>query len=173
MIGRYLILAAVAAAFAAVVCYADPFFLIFLGAAPLIWVGLPASLIAVILLLVSIHTGRSRRPALTILSVVAVFGCLFGLAIPINHFIQERAVAAAKEYSAQVAPLLEAYRQTHGSYPTSLDHLPSKPPVPRLLRSPDGYRSDGSSYSFFFGQPGGLIATWDYYSKTQTWHLST
>ncbi|HEY5744237.1 MAG TPA: hypothetical protein VIS99_17065 [Terrimicrobiaceae bacterium] len=173
MNGRYLILAAVVVAFAAVVWLMDPFLLFILGVAPLLWIGLPASLFAGILLLVAIRTGRSRRPALIILSVVAAFGCFVGLAIPTNHFIQQRAVAAAKEYPARVAPLLEAYRQDHGSYPTSLDQLPAKPVVPRLLRSSYGYRSDGSSYSFCFGQPGGLIDTWDYDSETQTWHLST
>jgi hypothetical protein len=170
---RYWILAAVAIVFVAVVWLVDPFLLVILGVAPLVWIGLPASLIGVILLLVAIRTGRSRRPALTILSVVAAFGCLVGLAIPTNHFIQQRAVAAAKEYPAQVAPLLEAYRQLHGSYPTSLDYLPTKPSVPRLLRSSYGYQSDGSRYSFCFGQPGGLIDTWNYDSETQTWHLST
>lgn len=159
--------------FVAVVCFVDPFLLIILGVAPLVWIGVPASLIAVILLLVSIRTGRSRRPALTILSVVAAFACLVGLAIPTNHFIQQRAVASAKEYPTRVAPLLEAYRQAHGSYPTNLDQIPAKPSVPRLLRSSYGYRSDGRSYSFSFGQPGGLIDTWDYDSETQTWHLST
>ena len=173
MNGRVLILAAVTTAFAAIVWLVDPFLLFILGIAPLVWIGLPASLIAVVLLLVAIRTGRSRRPALTILSAVAAFGCLVGLAIPTNRFIQQRAVAAAKEYPARVAPLLEAYRQAHGSYPTSLDQLPAKPSVPRLLRSSYGYRSDGSSYSFCFGQPGGLIDTWDYNSETQSWYLST
>ena len=173
MNGRYFILAAVAVVFAAVVWLMDPFLLIILGVAPLLWIGLPALLIAGILLLVAVRAGRSRRPALTILSVVAAFGCFVGLAIPANHFVQQHSVAAAKEYPGRVAPLLEAYRQAHGSYPTSLNQLPTKPVVPRLLRSSYGYRSDGSTYSFCFGQPGGLIDTWDYDSETQTWHLST
>lgn len=170
---RYSTLATIVVVFVAVVWLMDPFLLLILGVGPLLWIGLPASLIASILLVVAMRTGRSRRPALRILSVVAAFGCFVGLAIPTNHFIQQRAVAAAKEYPARVAPLLEAYRQAHGSYPTSLDQLPSKPFVPRLLRTSYGYRSAGSSYSFCFGQPGGLIDTWDYDSETQTWHLST
>lgn len=173
MNGRHLIQAGVAVAFAAVVWFVDPFLLIILGVAPLLWIGLPSSFVAVILLLVAIRKGRSRRPALTILAAVAAFGCLVGLAIPTNHFIQQRAVAAAKEYPARVAPLLEAYRHAHGTYPTSLTQLPTKPSVPRLLRSSYGYRSDGRTYSFCFRQPGGLIDTWDYDSKTRTWHLST
>jgi hypothetical protein len=173
MNARRLILAAIAAALVAVVWFADPFLLILLGVAPLVWIGLPASLGAVILLLVAIRTGRSRRPALRVLSVVGVFVCLVGLAIPTNHFIQQRAVTAAKAYPARVAHLLEAYRQTHGSYPKSLDQLPSKPSLPRLLRNSYGYRSDGRRYWFCFDQPGGLIDTWNYESETQQWHLST
>lgn len=173
MNGRYFIITAAAAAFVAAVWFMDPFLLFILGVAPLVWIGLPASLIAVVLLFAAVRTGRSRRPALTTLVVVTVFGCLVGLAIPANHFIQAHAVTAAKEYPARVAPLLEAYRQAHGSYPASLDHIPAKPSVPRLLRSTYGYRSDGSSYTFYFPQPGALIDTWHYDSKTQRWHLST
>ncbi len=168
-----MILAAVTSAFAAVVWFVDPFLLIVLGVAPLVWIGVPASLVAGILLLVAIRTGRSRRLALTVLSVVGVFAGLVGLAIPTNHFIQQRAVTVAKAYPTQVADLLEAYRQAHGSYPTSLDQLPNKPSLPRLLRNSYGYRSDGRSYSFCFDQPGGLIDTWNYDSETQQWHLST
>lgn len=170
---RLTILAVVLAAFGAVVWFADPFLLIFLAVAPLLWIGLPALLIAGILWVSALRTGRSSRAATTIFSVVAAFACFVGLTIPANRFIQQRAVAAAKAYPAQVAPLLEAYRQSHGTYPTSLDQLPTKPSVPRLLRSSYGYRSDGSRYSFCFPQPGGLIDTWDYDSETRTWDLST
>ena len=164
-----------AALFAAVVWFMDPLFLFILGVGTLFKVCLPGLIVAVIFLFSAIRTGRSRRPALTILCAVAAFGCFVGLAIPANRFIQEHAVAAAKEYPVQIAPLLEAYRQAHGSYPTSLDQLPAKPAVPRLLSSSHGYRyrSDGLTYSFWFGQPGGMIDTWYYDSKTKTWHLST
>lgn len=173
MNGRYLIVAAAVVVFAAVVWFMDPFILMILGVTLFLWIGLPASLIAGTLLLVDFRTGCSRRPGLTILSIVLAFGVFIGLAIPANHFVQQGAVAAAKKYPARVAPLLEAYRLTHGSYPTSLDQLSTKPAVPRLLRSSYGYRSGSGSYSFSFAQPGGLIDTWDYDSETQTWHLST
>jgi hypothetical protein len=139
----------------------------------LLWIGLPALIIAGVLLFIAARKGRSRRLALTIFAVVAAFACFFGLAIPTNYFIQERAVAAAKAYPARVGPLLDAYRQAHGSYPTSLNQLPNKPALPRLLRSDYAYRSDGDSYSFSFGQPGGLIDIWYYDSTTQTWYFST
>jgi len=173
MKGRYWIAAMAIAVFAAVVWYMDPFLLVILGVEALVWVGLPTALLAALLLLHAICTGRSWRPALIILSAVVGFGCFFGLAVPANYFVQQCAVAAAKEYPVRVAPLLETYRQTHGSYPTSLDQIPTKPTIPRLLRSSYSYRSDGHSYSFCFGQPGGLIDTWTYSSETQTWHLST
>jgi hypothetical protein len=173
---RYLIVATVAAAlavFAAVVWFMDPFLLFVFGVGSLVWIGLPASLFAGIRLFVIRGAGRTSSTDMTVLSMVAVFGCFVGVAIPANDFVQECAVDAAKEYPAQVAPLLEAYRQAHGSYPTSLDQLPTRPAVPRLLRSRYGYRSHGSSYSFSFGQPGGLINSWGYDSRTQKWHLST
>ena len=96
-----------------------------------------------------------------------------GLMLPINGFIQERAVTAAKAYPARIAPLLEVYRKSHGFYPMKLDELPSKPSVPRLLRSSYGYRSNGHHYTFCFPQPGGIIDVWDYDSETKSWHLST
>ena len=160
------------ACFIAVVWCMDPFILMMLGIL-VAWMGIPALLVAGILWLFAFHYGRSNRPALTILSIVAAFGCFVGLAIPSNRFVQQRAVVTAKDYPSRVALMLEAYRTTHGVYPASLAQLPAMPSLPRLLRSPFGYRSDGSSYSFSFPQPGGLIDTWEYYSETKTWNLST
>ncbi len=160
------------ACFIGIVLYIDPFMLMMLGIIA-IFIGIPALLVAGILWLIAFRYGYSNRPALTILSIVTIFGCFVGLAIPSNHFAQQIAVDAAKDYPSRVAPMLEAYRSTHGAYPTNLAQLPTKPSLPRLLRVSYGYRSDGSSYSFSFPQPGGLIDTWEYSSETKTWYLST
>ena len=160
------------ACFIAVICCMDPFILMMLGIM-VAFIGIPALLVAGILWLLAFHHGRSNRPALTILSIVAAIGCFVGLAIPSNRIVQQRAVVAARDYPSRVAPMLEAYRSTHGAYPTNLAQLPTKPSLPRLLRVSYGYRSDGSSYSFSFPQPGGLIDTWEYSSETKTWYLST
>ncbi len=160
------------ACFIVVVWFMDPFILIMLGIL-VAWIGIPTLLVAGILWLFAFHYARSNRPALTILSIVATFGCFVGLAIPSNRFVQQRAVGAAKDYPSRVAPMLEAYRSTHGAYPTNLAQLPTKPSLPHLLRSPFGYRSDGSGYSFSFPQPGGLIDTWEFSSETKTWYLHT
>lgn len=170
---RWVVIAVmIVACFFAVVWWMDPFILMMLGILAAL-VGIPALLVAGILGLLAVHYGRSSRPALTILATVAVFGGFVGLAIPSNRFVQQRAVLAAKDYPSRVAPMLEAYRSTQGAYPKTLAQLPAKPSLPRLLRSPFGYRSDGSGYSFSFPQPGGLIDTWEYSSETKIWYLST
>jgi hypothetical protein len=168
MNGRHLFLAAAAiAVFVAVVWLMDPLLLYILGLGPLIWIGLPASLIAGFRLLVGTRPGATRHCDVTVLCIVGEFGCFVALAIPINHFTHQDAVAAAKEYPAQIAPLLEAYRQAHGSYPSSLDQIPTKPVVPRFLRRPHSYRSKDDRYSFSFG---GFMGTWYYDSRTRLWH---
>lgn len=172
MNGKQLTLGLGLALYGGVVWFADPF-LIVLGFAAVLWGGVPVAFIAACMLFSAVCTGRSRQPALTMLAVAASAMLLTGLAWPLNHLVQERAVAAAKAYPERVAPLLEAYRQAHGSYPASLDQLPAKPAVPRLLRGLSGYHSDGRSYSFYFPQPGGMIDTWDYDSDSKQWHLST
>ncbi len=173
MKGRLLFSAAAAGVFAWIVFRADPFLLFVLGVAPLVWVGVPASVLAAILWLVAVRRGSSPRPALTILLLVGLFGGLVGLGIPANWMVQRRAVAAAKAYPEQVAPMLEDHRRRHGEYPPGLDGLSEKPAVPRLLRSSYGYRSDGVRYWFCFRQPGSLIDCWDWDSETRKWSLST
>ncbi|MEO5913535.1 MAG: hypothetical protein ABIS50_04840 [Luteolibacter sp.] len=170
---RYLIVAAVVAVFAAVVWFMDPFILSMLGFMALFWIGIPVSLFGVVSLIVARRIGSSFRPGLTILSIVTAFGCFVGLAIPTCRFVQQRGIAAAKEYPAQVAPLLEVYRQAHGAYPTSLDQLPAKPVVPRFLRRSNSYHSDGVSYSFSFVSQGSIMDSWEYSSDRKTWYHST
>lgn len=163
----------VLAAFLAAVWFMDPFVMMILGMASLVLVGAPGALAGMVMLLTGPKQKRPLRPALTLLLSVAAYGALVGLAVPANKGVQERAVSAAKGYPEQIAPLLEDYRKTHGSYPASLDQLPAKPSIPRLLRSGHGYRSNGSSYRFSFNVPGGLVDTWDYHSETGMWHLTT
>lgn len=168
---RYWFPAGVVAVFAAAVWFMDPLLLSVLGAVLLVWIGIPVVLLSLVRLITAHRSGNSNDPAVRLFSAVAAVGCFFGLAIPSNGFFHQRAVATAKEYPAQVAPLLEAYRQTHGSYPASLDQLPAKPAVPRLLRNYYGYNSEGGSYSFRFSPRFGH--RWTYDGTTKTWRLST
>lgn len=157
----------------AAVWFVDPFVMMILGMSSLVLVGAPGALAGVVMLMGARTQKRPLRPALTLLLSVAAYGAAVGLAIPANKFVHENAVLAAKAYPEQIAPLLEDYRKAHGSYPASLDLLPAKPSVPRLLRSGHGYHSSGSSYRFSFNVPGGLVDTWDYRSETGLWHLTT
>ncbi len=167
------ILAPVIACFTATVWFMDPFLRSVLVFGGIVWLAGPCLAIGVALLLAAAIAGRPCRGRL-ILVLSVVFVCALGVtASPIIGVLQARAVLAAKEYPAQVAPLLDAYRQAHGAYPMDLDKLPQKPRVPRLLRGPNRYRSDGQHYSFWFPKPGGLIDTWHYDSETHSWHLST
>jgi hypothetical protein len=169
---RHLKAALLIVLFAALAYWADPLLLKFLGLVPLLWIGLPVALFGVVRLLASIRTGGSRESGLALLCAVLKFGCFVALVIPANHFMQERAVAAAKAYPDSVVPLLEAYRDVHGAYPTSLDQVHAAPPLPRLLRSRWGYHSDGKAFTFSFPQPG-MFGGWQYHSERMVWHLST
>ncbi len=171
---RLLACAGIAAsiAFAATVWFADPFLLFVFSVIPMLWIGLPVSLVALVILVISARRGRSIHGPLKTLAVVAALALLVGLAFAANHFVQKHAVAAAKNYPAALAPQLETYLRTTGSYPASLDHIPRRPYVPRLLRSSHAYHSDGTRYFFRFAKPGGLIDSWEYDSETRTWQLS-
>ncbi len=168
---RVIIASLAIALFGALVWLVDPILLTGFGIAPLLYIGLPATLLACVRLLFAFRTGCSRSPALKILAAVAAYACFMSLAIVSNRHVHEFAVVAAKKYPAKVARLLDAYKETKGFYPSSLSEISSAPPLPWLLRR-YGYRSDGLSYSFRFSQPGGLIDSWDYDSQTQSWHFS-
>jgi len=170
---RWIFLGAGIVAYCALVTYADPMLLLILVYAGLLWIALPCAAIMLAILLFAAVSRSWLRPPLLLLSVVLAVTCLMWLTLPINGFIRQNAVIAAKAYPERIAPLLEQYREQHGAYPSNLDQLPSRPHIPRLLRSSHGYRSDGQHYTFTFPQPGGMIDVWDYSSETRSWHLST
>jgi hypothetical protein len=159
--------------FALTIFYVDPFLLQLMGLAAVVWIGPPLLVLGLLLLIYARIFRRSYRSGVQCVTVSIAFACIVGLAIPLNHLVMERAVATAKKYPEKVAPFLEEYRTAHGGYPESLELIKNKPSVPRLLRRSYGYRSNGNSYEFTFPQPGGLIDTWNYYSNTASWSLST
>lgn len=151
----------------------DPFLMFFFVIALFI-IGTPLLIIVVAFFVRAMCDKKARRPSFVTLLGAIGLACLVGVAVPANRYFHERDVDAAKAYPDAVAPLLEAYRQTHGAYPKSLDLLPSQPSLPRLyLRPGGGFQSDGKKYYFTFPQPGGLIDVWTYYSDLKLWHLST
>ena len=166
------VLLLVAFGYLAIVYLADPFQLLVLGLCGILWVGLPAAIIGIVIMLIFVNVRKKRRVPLYVVGSLVVLAVLMGAAMPLNRLFQEQAVIDAKAYPARVDPLLSAYRQAHGTYPKTLDQIPSAPPLPRLLRR-CGYRSDGRTYWFTFPKPGGLIDVWDYSSETQKWDLST
>jgi hypothetical protein len=159
-----------AAAYLLAVWLADPWLLYFIVIPALVFLAAVA-LCCVPALVWGLVSHRSLRPPLTLLGIAIAAAALAGAAIPANRFFQAQAEAAAKAYPDRVAPLLESYRQAHGTYPARLEQLPSAPRPPRLLRG--SYHSDGNVYSFYYNVPGGLIDVWTYESETHRWHLST
>ena len=169
---------------AALVFYGDPLILFLIAYAGLSLAAIGGGVVAVQRVIAGLSSRFTYAPLMVLAGIVrsfyaplgviltiGVFASVVALSIPLNVRIQERAATEAKAYPDLVAPLLEQYRQQHGEYPSSLDQLPSRPRVPRLLRSSYGYRSDGVEYSFCFPQPGGLIDSWSYGSRTRKWHL--
>ena len=155
-----------------IVWFVDPFLVGVFFYVPLL-AAAPCFVIGLGLLIVSKARTQQTSQPVTLISAGVALACIAWPTVTANRWVHDRAVEDAKNYPELVNPLLEDYRLTHGGYPQSLEQLPSKPPVPRLLRTSFSYRSDGKGYSFAFAQPGGLIDTWDYDSTTHTWHLST
>jgi hypothetical protein len=170
---RHWVLAAAVVAVFVMFCFADMIFLEILGPVALVWIGVPATVVGVFRLLFLADSPQLRRHWRNVLYGVAVCACLLGLAIPINRYVHEFGVDEAKEYPAQVAPLLEAYRKAHGFYPKSLDQLSSRPPAPHLLSDPRSYDSYGDFYRFSFSKRSGMIEGWFYDSRDRMWRAST
>jgi hypothetical protein len=143
-------------------------FLLMYGVIGWVAAGVPAAIVTIGLLVTATRRGESVGPPLVVLGVILGCACFLGVAVPLNHLVQKRAVAAAKEYPPRVAQLLESYRETHGIYPKSLNDLPSHPRLPRLLRYGD-YHSNGKSYSFWFPDPTTLGDHWNYSSERPEW----
>ena len=139
-------------------------------------IGVPGVGILDVLRLVARRSIPSVNRTLFPLAAIGVFAGLLVISLPINKAIRRWAEAEAKAYPDLVATLLEQYRQQHGTYPYSLEELPSRPSVPRLLRGKNGYRSvgvhDGAYYSFSFATPVSTFGFWEYSSRTRKWNFS-
>jgi hypothetical protein len=153
------------------VWYVDPF-MVMAGMILGLYGGVPTLILAVVLKFRPRGIGKTWsdvRPAIFVALGIALLSVA---AVPINRVLFEHAVADAKSYPEKIADRLEQHLKTHGTYPSSLAEIKDLPRPPRLL-PPARYRSEGTTYSFWFPVPGGLIDTWHYDSRTGRWTLST
>ena len=88
----------------------DPFQLFLLVAVGLLWVAAPCAAVALVILVIAVASKRRSRPPILLLTGVFVIAGLMAVSLPINSFMQEMAVVAAKAYPDRVGPLLEQYR---------------------------------------------------------------
>ncbi len=170
---RLLVIAGILGCIGTAAVFANSLVYFVLVCASLFWIGIPCIATGIILFFYARAKKTNTTPVLRFIGSVLLVSLFALLSLPFSSFVERRDIAAAKAYPEKIAPLLEQYRQANGVYPTSLDALPSKPSVPRLLRTAYGYRSDGTNYSFCFSEPGGIMDTWDYSSKTHEWHFSS
>lgn len=170
---RTITISALIVIYAASAYFPDPFILLVFTLGAGLWLGLPILVGCMIASLVALLAHRSPKIPISIAAVVIAIFAFSGLAIPANSYIHKQAEITAKAYPEKIIPFLEAYREQHGSYPANLDELPDKPPLPRLLRTSHAYRSDGTTFSFFFPKPGGLLDAWYFDSDSREWQLAT
>ena len=151
--------------FTALVWVLPPFYqsLVFFA---LVLISISSVIAVACALLEALFRGKPTRLLLDALAFV-FFLFLCGLSLRTVCLFQE---TAAREYPRLVAPFLEAYRKTHGTYPESLDQLPSKPSVPRLMHG-RCYSGGDDRYTFSFTQQAYIDITedWIYKSETRKW----
>ena len=78
-------------------------------------------------------------------------------------------IAAAKGHCESLVPKLDAFRVTHGAYPSSIGELPNQEPLPRLLKGSEFYHSEGAAFSFSFGDPSGMLNGFAFDSQSKKW----
>jgi hypothetical protein len=157
--------------FLAIVSFVEPFLLLVSGIAVLMFVGAPLLLFGLVRVIYDCKSG-SYGTGLRVIRWVVVMTVFIVLGVWANRFVYARAEAAAFAYPAQVIPLLEAYREAHGSYPTRLDDLPARPSIPRLLQRRGSYASWQGGYRFSFSAPADLMDSWTYDSSVGKWHVN-
>lgn len=149
--------------------FGGPFLAFWLGVTALAVIALPVMLIGLQRWTFA-REEKTRHTGMAFTGFGVLFAVLIGIAIPLNEEVWSHQPEAAFAYPLQVAPLLEAYRQEHGGYPASLDDLPTKPRVPRLLQIGSGYKSDENRYTFSFYLPDTPDRPpWFYSSKDGRW----
>lgn len=158
-------------AYLAALWFVEPFLWLALGIAVLVFLGGPLLLYGLVRVIYDCKSG-SHGTGLRVIRWVAVMTVFIVLGVLANRFVYARAEAAAFAYPAQVTPLLEAYREAHGSYPTRLDDLPAKPSIPRLLRGDGSYAPWQGGYRFSFSASYDLMDSWTYDSSAGEWYLN-
>ena len=101
---------------------------------------------------------------------VVFFAGIVGLALAYGsgRAVNLWEISSARAYVDRAVPLLEAAKSREGAYPAKLPVAQLGAP-PFLLRSDEGYTSNGQTFSFAYTDPAGLMDGYIYTNSTHVW----
>lgn len=136
-----------------------------------IWVAAPLFLFSVVFLAVAYykaHTIMIHIGQIFVLASLVIASCTASLYF--GGLLNEKNVKKAKAYCEQLVVRLDQERDQAGVYPTNLVGLITEAELPKILKGGHlYYHSQGTSFSFTFGDPGRMMNGWDFISTTRKW----
>ena len=121
----------------------------------LVYVALPACLVAAVAWLLRRRHHRLAAVArgFSMVAIVAGSTVISGF---LGVVVAKHDVARAQQHCEALLPALDRYHAQHGQYPATLA-LVGAPRPPWLLRDGTYYRSDGATFAFSFTDPAAMM----------------
>lgn len=131
--------------------------------------GAPLVLILVIWFIIGMKRAAEipNRLRRTFLASVIVCGSMvvsLGTGKAIHHW----EITEARNYVANMVPILDQYRNDFGKYPQNLSII-GAPTPPKFLRQVHSYTATNNSFSFEYWDAAGMLAGYYFDSFSRTW----
>jgi hypothetical protein len=140
---------------------------------PLMFIGIVAAGVGIILFLRWLSERRSGKEMPNRRSWVVGIGCVFlacaasGAGRYFGMLAFEAEEKAARAFVAELGPQLTVYFNEHGKYPETLEVVGAK--LPKNERSRLSYESGRKSFRFSYHSAGQFLRGWEYTSDSRAW----
>ena len=131
---------------------------------------LPAAVLFVVVWALSSVLRKHGLPSnfRTVVFFVLVISGTTGLSFYLGKFLNGRDLKSARNFVEAVVPKLDAFKNSHESYPEEISELNYSRKMPRIL-SYSRDQDNPNAFSFYYSDPAGMLDGYGYLSSDREW----